>query len=143
MAYFHFLAFSDNDIEPPESEPSTSLSSGSVSETVNHQTVGESFQMSVSEPFATSQKFDVGDILHGKVKLADLSQCELHCYLKQHSIPKESDSIRQEVVKGTRKKRKYWCFSFHGWKSTSGLLIAVLQMVVYVNFVYYFHLFGP
>ena len=74
--------------------------------------------MSVSEPSATSQKFDVGDILHSKVKLADLSQCE---YLKQHSIPEESDLIRQEVVKGTQNKNKTLVFQLSCLKSTSGL----------------------
>ena len=74
---------------------STSLSD-SISKTIDHQTVGESSTMSISEPSATSQKFDVND----KVRL---TEHELYCYLKQHSIPNESDLIRQEVVKGTQK----------------------------------------
>lgn len=61
--------------------------------------------MTIPEPSVT--QFDVGNILLGKVKLGDLSK---HEYLKHHSIPKENDLIRQEVVKGAQKKKKTLVF---------------------------------
>ena len=50
-----------------------------------------------------SKRFDIGDIVNGKINLKDLDRRRLLCYLKNHTIPQPSEVIKQVVVQGKHK----------------------------------------
>ena len=70
-------------------------------------------ESSVSQTESNSQqRVDIGDIILGRVQLKNLSEHELYCYLKNHSVLKKEDLIKQEVVKGSQQKKKTLVFQF-------------------------------